>query len=75
MRERYILRIRGLIGPLLRISLGDVQYRSVPCQTTITGAFSDASLHKLLTQLDESGVEVVHLERFPLRAGSLTPAG
>lgn len=75
MRERYILRIRGLIGPLLRISLGNVQYRSVPCQTTITGALSEAALHKLLTRLDESGVEVVHLERFPLRTGTLTHAG
>jgi hypothetical protein len=75
MRERYVLRIRGLIGPLLRISLGKMQYRSVPCQTTITGPLSEAALLKLLTQLDESGIEVVHLERFPLRAGTLTHAG
>ena len=75
MSERYVLRIRGPIGPLLRISLGDVQYRAVPCQTTITGSLSEAALHKLLARLDESGLEVVHLERFPLRAGTLTPAG
>ncbi|WP_312034053.1 hypothetical protein [Actinoplanes sp. TBRC 11911] len=70
-----MLRIRGIIGPLLRISLGNVHYRAVPCQTTITGALSEAALHKLLTRLDESGLEVVHLQRFPLRADTLTPAG
>ena len=63
MRERYILRIRGLIGPLLRITLGDLHYRPVPCQTTITGRLSDADLQKLLIRLDESGLEVVQLER------------
>lgn len=72
MRERFVLRIRGRIGPLLRITLGDVHYRAVPCQTTITGTLSDAALHRLLTRLDESGLEVVHLERLQ---GTLTPAG
>lgn len=63
MKERYVLRIRGLIGPLLRITIGDVHYRPVPCQTTITGALSDDDLRKLLIRLDESGLEVLHLER------------
>lgn len=63
MKERYVMRIRGPIGPLLRITLGDVQCWAVPCQTAITGSLSDADLHKLLTRLDESGVELLYLGR------------
>jgi hypothetical protein len=63
--ERYAVRIRGLIGPLLRITLGDMHYRAVPCQTTITGPLSDDDLRKLLTRLDDSGLEILHVRRLP----------
>jgi hypothetical protein len=71
MNEHYVLRIRGLLGPLLRITFRELQCRPVPCQTTIAGPLSDDALRDLLTRLDESGLELLHLERS--REGSFPP--
>jgi hypothetical protein len=64
MNERYVLRVRGVLGPLLRITLREMKCRTVPYQTTIRGRLSDDTLAKLLTRLDDCGIEVVHLERY-----------
>ena len=63
MNDRYVVRVRGVLGPLLRISFGELRCEAVPCQTTIRGPLSDDALRHLLIQLDESGVELIHLER------------
>jgi hypothetical protein len=63
MNERYVLRVRGMLGPLVRHTLAEVRYRYVPAQTTITGTLSDDDLRALLTRLDNYGVQVVSLER------------
>ncbi len=63
MNERYIVRVRGVLGPLLRIILGEMHCQAVPCQTTIRGPLSDEAVRHLLARLDESGVELVQLER------------
>ena len=63
MNERYVVRVRGVLGPLLRIVLGEMRFEAVPCQTTIRGPLSDEAVRRLLVRLDESGVELVQLER------------
>jgi hypothetical protein len=62
MNVRYIVRVRGVLGPLLRTLLADVRCEAIPCQTTIAGPLSDKDLQQLLTSLDKSGAELVHLE-------------
>jgi hypothetical protein len=61
MQERYEIRIRGFLGPLLRTAVGRLRYRTLPRQHTIRGRLSDAGLERLLRRLDRSGVEVVCL--------------
>jgi hypothetical protein len=63
MNERYIVRVRGILGPLLRTLLRDVRCEAVPCHTVIRGPLSDVALRHLLEALDKSGVELIHLER------------
>jgi hypothetical protein len=61
MDERYEIRIRGFLGPLLRTAVGQLRYRTLPSQSTIRGRLSDAALERLLDRLDRSGLEVVCL--------------
>jgi hypothetical protein len=63
MSEQYEIRVRGLLGPLLRTIFQGMTCRLVPCQSTIEGELTEADLRRLLGQLDRSGVEVVQLSR------------
>jgi hypothetical protein len=63
MNERYEIRIRGFLGPLLRSVFSGMRCKSVPCQSTIRGELSQEDLRRLLELLDESGVELVSLGR------------
>jgi hypothetical protein len=63
MTERYEIRVRGLLGPLLRVIFGGMTCESVPCQSTIHGDLTDDDLRRLLERLDQSGVELVELSR------------
>jgi hypothetical protein len=65
MDERYEIRIRGYLGPLLRTAIGKLRYRTLPNQSTIRGRLSDAEVELLLERLNRSGVELVCLSRVP----------
>jgi hypothetical protein len=65
MHERYEVRVRGLLGPMLRLALGNLGCRALPRQSTIRGRLSEDDLERLLTRLDDSGVEVVCLNLVP----------
>jgi hypothetical protein len=65
MKERYEIRIYGLIGPLLRKRFEGLACETLPCQSTIRGKLSAEELHKLLRRLDQSGVELVYLDSDP----------
>ena len=62
MKERYEIRIHGLIGPLLRSRFQGMACETLPCQSTIRGRLSVEQLHRLLSRLEQSGVELVYLD-------------
>lgn len=62
MKERYEIRIHGLLGPLLRSRFASLACESLPCQSTIRGRFSEEELQRLLDKLQQSGVELVYLD-------------
>ncbi|GID30861.1 hypothetical protein [Paractinoplanes brasiliensis] len=75
MRERYEIRIRGYLGPLLRTAVGKLRYRTLPYQSTIRGRLTDAGLERLLDRLDRSGIEVVCLSRVPAESSAADGVG
>jgi hypothetical protein len=62
MKERYEIRIHGLLGPLLRSRFASLACEALPCQSTIRGRFSEEELQHLLDRLEQSGVELVYLD-------------
>ncbi|WP_433829868.1 hypothetical protein ACQP2E_09335 [Actinoplanes sp. CA-015351] len=63
MAEHFEIRVRGFLGPLMRMALRGLRFRTMPAHSTILGRLSDRDLERLLTSLDDSGVEVVCLSR------------
>ena len=62
MKERYEIRIHGLLGPLLRSTFDGLACETLPCQSTIRGRLSEDELYRLLDRLNQSGVELVYLD-------------
>ncbi|MET0419876.1 MAG: hypothetical protein ABW022_27990 [Actinoplanes sp.] len=66
MSERYVIRVRGVLGPLLRSLFGEhLTYKTVPRQSTLQGQLSAEELQELLALLDRSGVELIQVDRAP----------
>ena len=65
MKERYEIRICGLLGPLLRSTFDDMSCEALPRQSTLSGRLSAEDLDKLLLRLEESGIELVYLSAGP----------
>lgn len=62
MKERYEIRIHGLLGPLLRSRFKNLACEILPRQSTIRAKLSAEELERLLERLDKSGIEVVYLD-------------
>ena len=62
MKERYEIRIAGLLGPLLRSKFASMACMTLPMQSTIRGRLSEEELYRLLAKLEASGVELVYLD-------------
>jgi len=64
MKERYEIRIHGLLGPLLRSRFASMACETLPSQSTIRGRLSEEELQRLLDKLQQSGVELVYLDSY-----------
>jgi hypothetical protein len=64
MKERYEIRIHGLLGPLLRSKFASLACETLPKQSTIRGRFSEEELQRLLDKLQQSGVELIYLDSY-----------
>jgi len=62
MSDRYMIRVRGVLGPLLRITFREMSCEARPCQSTLHGRLDEDGLDHLLKRLAESGVELLYLE-------------
>jgi dihydrodipicolinate synthase/N-acetylneuraminate lyase len=62
MSDRYMIRVYGVLGPLLRITFKEMSCEARPCQSTLHGRLDEDALHHLLKRLAESGVELLYLE-------------
>ena len=63
MNDRYEIRVRGLLGPLLRVIFADLSSRTLGPQSVIRGRLTETELERLLTRLDRCGLQVVRLNR------------
>jgi hypothetical protein len=61
MPERFEIRVRGFVGPLVRAAFPSLRCTSVPPQPTIRGRLSAAELSTLLIRLDRYRVDVVRV--------------
>lgn len=62
MSERYMIRVHGALGPLLRNTFNEMSCEVRPCQSTLQGRLDEEALHHLLKCLAESEVELLYLE-------------
>ena len=67
MHERYEIRVRGCLGPLLRVAFDEMRFQFVPSQSTICGELSEGDLDRLLRRLDQTGLQLVRLDIVPGR--------
>jgi hypothetical protein len=62
MSEQYVIRVRGILGPLLRRTFAEMACESLPRQSTLSGELSDDDLRRVLKLLDGCGLQLVHID-------------
>jgi hypothetical protein len=62
----YEIRIKGRVGEALQAAFADMSVAINPVETVIYGQVRDqAALHGLLDRIQELGLEVLEVRRFP----------
>lgn len=62
----YEIRIRGVVGEAVRAAFEEMQVAIKPVETIVFGELRDqAELHGLLDRIQELGLELVEVRRFP----------
>ncbi|GAA3961800.1 hypothetical protein GCM10023085_50320 [Actinomadura viridis] len=66
----YEIRIRGRISETIRKAFADLTVTVNPVETVVCGADLDqAALYGVLERIQDLGLELVEVRRFPPRAG------
>jgi hypothetical protein len=67
----YEIRIKGLVGEAVRAAFEEMHVAVKPVETVVFGEVQDqAALHGLLDRIQELGLELVEVRRFPGGPGS-----
>jgi hypothetical protein len=66
--QRYEIRVRGHLGPILRRAFSDLLAERCGGDTMLRGPLRDQSaLHGLLAQIEALGLELIEVRRVPDR--------
>ena len=73
----YEIRIKGVLGEAVQAAFEEMHVAINPVETVVFGEVRDqAALHGLLDRIQELGLELVEVRRFPRGPGSGSdPAG
>lgn len=64
--QRYEIRIRGWLGPTIRLAFPALQARTHGADTLLTGELADqVALYRVFSQAEALGLELMEVRRLP----------
>lgn len=66
--QRYEIRVRGWLGPTIRLAFPDLQARTEGGDTVLTGALTDqVALYGVVANAESLGLELIEVRRLPAK--------
>ena len=68
MSDTYEIRVVGALGPAGRTAFADLAVDVEPVATVLSGAMTQAELHRVLDRVRDLGLELIDVKLAPPRA-------